>query len=151
MMYVHIGPGCCCAGRGVLSLSSWHGLLWQRNKPAWPMITPTASRHLCTGEARLRPQTALTPSVSACTDPTCVRMACWVHDLVLMFSLGTSKCPCVYVCVCPSTGSVWTNRMDSQSVSAITLGSSPRNRTFGITPNEFCREECLFHLRLTSL
>ena len=48
----------CCA---VLSVISWHGLLWQRNKPAWPMITPTANRHLCMGEAWLGPQIAPTP------------------------------------------------------------------------------------------
>lgn len=63
---------CCCVRasqrRARLSVISWHGLFWQRNKPPWPMITPTANRHLCMGEAWLVPQIALTPSVSVCAN-----------------------------------------------------------------------------------
>lgn len=50
------GSTCAAAVRAshrcaLLSVISWHGLHWLRNKPPWPVITPTANRHLCMGEA----------------------------------------------------------------------------------------------------
>lgn len=62
------GPGCAAAVRAshscaLLSVISWHGVSWQRNKPPRPMITPTANKHLCMGEAWLGPQIVLIPSV----------------------------------------------------------------------------------------
>lgn len=92
MMYVHILPSFphlaqvlhvlllwagshCCA---LLSVISWHGVFWQRNKPPWPVITPTANRYLCMGKAWLGLLIVLTPHV-------CVRErerdAQWLHGL----------------------------------------------------------------------
>lgn len=81
---------CCCASQSSLCsvIVSWHGLPWQRNKPALPMITPTANRHLCMGEAWLGPQIALTPSVSVC-----LRMYVFVACLLGSWLCG-SWCTC---------------------------------------------------------
>lgn len=87
----------------LLSVISWHGLLWQRNKPAWPMITPTANRHLCMGEAWLGPQIAPTPPrVCVCVQTyVCVKMpgsrlrfACSRHVHAAHACVGL--CACVF-------------------------------------------------------
>lgn len=125
MMYVHIfrsfphlaqvlhvlllwaGSHCCA----LLSVISWHGVFWQRNKPPWPVITPTANRYLCMGKAWLGLLIVLTPHVCVCV---CERemhsgfMACMSFCL-LMKDIDQFPCKCVCVglstCVCLSIGS----------------------------------------------
>lgn len=106
---------CCCVRAShrcaLLSVISWHGLLWQRNKPAWPMITPTANRHLCMGEAWLGPQIAPTPppsmSVCVCVQThVCVKMhAGLTTSLCVLASRPRSTRMCGIVCVRPCIGS----------------------------------------------
>lgn len=116
MIYVHIFPSFphlievlhvvllrasshCCA---LLSVISWHGVFWQRNKPPWPMITPTANRYLCMGKAWLGPLIVLTPRLSVD-----VKNARWHRGLhwflfaqerKLPFSMQT--CVTVGLCAC---------------------------------------------------
>lgn len=76
----------------LLSVISWHGLLWQRNKPPWPMITPTANGHLCMGEAWLGSQITISPSVCA---NVCV---CNIHaEFMTGFVIFVYMWVCVFV------------------------------------------------------
>lgn len=110
VMYGHTGRATCAVAVWApvtaelcYQSCSWRGLLWQSYKPAWPMITPTASKHLCMGEAWLGP----TDSPHSLCDCVClcersVKTVCFVFSgtRVEIFQMKVHVCVWLYVYVC---------------------------------------------------
>lgn len=109
----------CCA---LLSVISWHGLLWQRNKPPWPMITRTANRHLCMGEAWLCPQITISPSVCVCV--------CNIHAGLMTYFVST-----VYMWICVFVASVhvsdYVQYVRRGAVSRMDFNTEQQSQTLG--------------------